>query len=189
MSLWYCAQTYFAQEAAAEANLRQRGFRTFSPSYLIRRAAPDYHIDRRLLFRGYIFVALDDPEIWPVVHRSRGVHHLMTQPPRPDADPDEYRLPTVVDEHAMTTLYDEALAHDEVRRGGGKFRHTHIARTSDITKGCHVRILSGPWQPFSVQEPVVDWSDGHRAALMLALFGRDTRVEFYHKDLERIADA
>jgi transcription antitermination factor NusG len=170
---WYCAQTQYQQEMQIQSRLRAQGIESFLPAFLVR--LRDYHISRRLLFNNYIFVRLSDPMQWPRVARTIGVSKVMTHAIDPD-DPEAYRSASGVCDKAIGSLYDQARRKDEVRRGG-----------PTITEGCFVKIIGGLWRG-AEQTPLVLWSDGAKAKLLLAIFGREQEVIFFHKDLELVKE-
>lgn len=178
MRPWYCAQTVPAKERLAQTNLERQGITTFLPGFL--KKGPDYHIRLQFLFRGYLFFSIDDPRDWPKVTRSIGVQRVILRSPdhKPGVLP--YLMPSLVASDAIDKLHSQALSYDEVRRSSKPRQPQRI-----IGPGCYVRIKAGTFadEPQG-QRALVDWSDGQRASLLLEIFKRTVRVEFYQRDLE-----
>ncbi len=181
MRIWYCARTVPNEEWRAKRHLEQQGMTAFLPLYLKRYGSRN--IRPLLLIRNYIFISLSDPGRWPLITRTIGISNLLTF--QPDETQSEYKEPSSLGSEAIEGLRLQALSMDEVRKDGAVPRPPKLV----ITLGCHVRILRGPLTMFNVQEPIVDWSEQDRASLVLAMFGRDHRFEFYHKDLEVVSSA
>lgn len=187
MRLWYCIQSYPKHEIIARQQLERRGFPVFDPTYLVKYG--NRHIAHRRLFGRYMFVALENPLQWPEVAHTIGVAEVITgaaiaHDQRKPGDSEYRKALTINRSHSIESLREQALSMDEIRRDG---KPRAIAPPKAyITAGCCVRILSGPLVPFSIQNPIVEWADEERAALVLQLFGKDMRVEFYQRDLERV---
>lgn len=175
MRSWYCARTEPNREYEARRNLERKGFTTFLPGYLQKYASKNIRL--RLLFRNYIFVSFDDPMRWPDVQHTNGIHQVLLF----SQDDQEYLQPSNVGSEEIETLRACALTYDDFS--------TKRQPQQYITEGCYVRILTGPLKDTeSAQRALVEWEDGERAALALMLFNRETRVEFFIKDLELIKD-
>lgn len=176
MRPWYCVRAIPQHEIIAKKQLEQQGFATFDPTYLVK--LKDRHIAVRRLFGCYFFVSFDEPALWPQVKNTVGVADIITHQ---DGNC-PYRMASPISE-TIESLRKVALSLDEIKRDG-KARIS--APMQIITSGCHVRILAGPLQSFNVQKPIVEWADHERAALLISLFGRQMRVEFFLADLERV---
>jgi transcription antitermination factor NusG len=184
MREWYCARTHFNAEFVAKRHLEQQGFVSFLPTYLIK--DKQRHIRIRFLFKGYIFIALDEVSDWPKAHRTIGVHHLITYSPgQPEADHQPwYLMPSPVGSRAIAELYSQLLSMDEIRKGGPPRPPKQI-----ISEGCHVKILSGIFKDEEYgRKALVHWSESDRAGLLMRIFNREVVVEFYHKDLELVPE-
>lgn len=177
MRPWYCAQTEPNKEYHARQNLEQLGIPAFLPTYLVKDV--QRHLYPKRLFPNYVFFSLDDPILWPRLKTIEGILRVITN--HPDSK-DGYMMPSNVASEQINRLKALCLSYDEfVRKPGVKPRvQTYI------TEGCHVRILNGPFGAFSVQKPIVQWIEEDRAGLLLALFGKEMKVEFYLKDLEKV---
>lgn len=174
MRPWYCAQIYPGQEITARDHLAQQGVLSFLPTYLFKRK--DRHFVVRRLFSNYLFVSLDRPSDWPLVHRSYGVQQMITFQPK---DEDAYREPAPIASEAIEQLRALALSYDEIRRGGQRKLATQY-----ITAGCFVKVNAGPFKDEQfAQRALVEWADADRAELVISLFKREIRVQFYHRDL------
>jgi len=168
--MWYAAQTQFNKEFVVRDHLQQQGFtETFLPTYQTTYASRN--VRTKLLFRNYIFINLDDPMLWPRIQHTIGVSQMLTYaPPEPeDIEAPWYRVPLEIEYSAIESLRDQALNLDETRR-------------DLITKGCYVRVLSGPFMQ-QAQRALVTWADKDRAKLLLDIFNRKVSVEFFHVDL------
>ena len=179
---WYCARTYPNKEFESKRQLERQGFVTFLPCYLFK--TKSHHIRVRFLFKSYIFVALDDPSFWPQVHRTIGIHEMLTYAPeQPKADDQPwYLMPSLIGSAAIADLHIQALSLDEIRKGGIPHPPKQI-----ISEGCYVRVLSGFFKDEDyAQKALVHWSEADRAGLIMKIFNRDVVVEFYHKDLEMV---
>lgn len=177
MREWYCAQTYPNKEFHARDWLNRQGRTNFLPCFL--KKYKSHNIRVRLLFHRYIFFVLDDPVEWPSILKPEIIHHVMCCFPHANA---EYLMPNPVASKSIEELRIKALSYDEIRRGG-KFR----APVQLINEGCHVKVLSGVFRDEpQAQRALVDWSDHDRASLILKVFNREIRVEFYHRDLQLV---
>ena len=180
MRAWYCAQTEPNREYKARKYLELNGIPAFIPTYLTKDKSR--HLKVNLLFRNYIFFSLDDPALWPRIRTITGILKVITSNPIETSSP-WYAMPSAVASDAIERLRNACLALDEIRRdGGGKSKHVETY----ITAGCHVRIKDGPLADLSVQKPIVEWASEERALLVLMMFGRQHKIEFYIKDLELI---
>lgn len=128
----------------------------------------------RLLFRNYIFVALEDRYDYADVQRTIGVDHVLTYY---DSKACTY-LPSEIDSNAVNSLRELSLEYDE---SNGRRKPNQY-----ITSGCYVRIISGPLKDMpGAKKAFVNWADKNRARLLLEMFnGKAKTVEFYQKDLE-----
>jgi transcription antitermination factor NusG len=178
MRPWYCAQTHPQKEPHARDELERQGFTVFMPSFLVK--DNHKHILARRLFAGYLFVSLDDWRLWPQVKNTYFIAGMMTHQP----EGSDYRMPNAIASDAIEKLRVLALSMDEVQRGGKE--RAKAPAQQIITAGCLVRIKTGPLVVFNIQQPVVDWTDGQRAALLLAMFGREMRIEFFVHELELV---
>lgn len=191
MRPWYCVHTQPLQELPVKQQLERQGWPCFAPIYLVK--LKNRHIARRLLFRNYVFVSLPDPTYWPRVKNTIGVANVLTHladaiDGKGNLQDIQYRMPSSTGSAAIETLRSQALALDEIKRDGGG-RPKQSPPLQLITAGCYVRILDGMFKDAAQgQRALVDWADHERAALVLQLFGRDARIEFYLKDLERLPD-
>lgn len=177
MRPWYCARTEPNKEFIARRELERRGITTFLPCYLKKR--PNRHIGLYLLFKGYVFISLDDPLSWPLVKRSPGVHDVFTHLPDDDS---EYQTATPVSTQSVEKLHQQSLALNEIRRHPGRPKVERL-----ISKGCHVKVTSGLFATEEyAQRALVDWAEDDRAALVLQMFNREVIVEFYLHDLEKV---
>lgn len=190
MRPWYCVHTQPLQELPVKQQLERQGWPCFAPVYLVK--SKSRHIHRRYLFRNYIFVSLPDPAYWPRVKNTIGVANVLTHladaiESKGNLSDIQYRMPSAAGSEAIEQLRSQALALDEIKRDG-QGRLKQIAPLQLITAGCYVRILNGVFKDAEQgQRALVDWTDHERAALLLELFGRKTKIEFYLKDLEHVA--
>lgn len=175
---WYCASVEPNQERIAQKYLNMVGVPTFLPGYLVKQKPPKRrNIEFKLLFRGYIFFSITDPALWPSVRYTKGVSRVLL---RGDKDTPWYQMPGSVASEDVEQLRTKALSYDEVRRNGGARQTMQY-----IDAGVFVKIKSGPLadEPFA-QRALVHWSEGERAQLLLMMFNREVKCEFYHRDLE-----
>lgn len=181
MRPWYCARTHYNQEFEARKHIERMGFPVFLPSYLVKYKSSN--IRPKLLFRNYIFFSLDDLMDWPRVRHAFGVADVLLYSPTDDdaSTVPWYQMPSPAGSKAIESLRALALSYDEIRRTAKVDAPSRPVQI--ITQGCYVRIDNGPLKDFSVQKPVVDWADEERAFLVLSIFGRQHRIEFYLKDL------
>lgn len=186
MRPWYCVQTQPNQELPVKQQLERQGMPAFAPIYLVKLA--NRHIARRLLFRNYVFVSLDNPAHWPRVKNTIGVLNVLTcLSEKIEAAGNltdiSYRVPSDVGSAAIESLRKVCLSYDEVRREG-KPKALPRPPQQLITEGCFVRVMAGMFKDSEQgQRALVEWSEHDRAQLVLELFGRKARIEFYHHDL------
>lgn len=187
MPMWYCAQTQPNKEFEAQDILTHKGFETFLPCYLIKYKSRN--IRRKLLFRNYIFVAMDDEVNWPIIHHAPCILRMITYSPEDKEANNQpwYMMPSPVASTAIARLHSLALSQDEIRKGGKIGKPNRVVNL--ITSGVYVKILRGPMQGFSVQKPIVEWTDEQMAGLRLMMFGREHKFTFYKKDLEVLDQA
>lgn len=188
MPPWFCVQTFPNQEDQARRQLERQGFATFLPLFLVK--TKNRHISVRNLFPGYLFVSFDDLALWPRVHRSYGVAKVLTylpgRPlpragetlPKPPPMPDFFTPLQLTS--SIESLRLQALSMDEIRRGG---REPPPPRQL-ITTGCYVRVMQGTFA--GPDAALVEWSTPERAGLLMQMFNRKVRVEFYQKDLQLV---
>lgn len=192
MRPWYCVHTQPLQELPVKHQLERQGWPVFAPIYLVK--LKNRHIARRLLFRNYVFVSLPDPAYWPRVRNTIGVAGVLTHladaiESKGNLQDIQYRMPSAAGSDAIEQLRSQALALDEIRRDGGGRRPKQSAPEQLITAGCYVRILDGMFKDsLQAERALVEWADHERATLILALFGREAKLEFYLKDLARLPD-
>ena len=174
--MWYAAQTKFNKEFDVRDRLSERGFTdTFLPSYLVKYDSGN--VRPRLLFRNYIFVAMDDPLRWPDIQAIPGITKVLTYPPPPADEELGYRLPSRLADSALDSLRKCAEAQADIWSGALR------RRLEIITSGCYVRVLrDGPLRP-ELQHALVEWTDRHKVGLVLDLFNRKVSVEFYRRDV------
>jgi transcription antitermination factor NusG len=141
---------------------------TFLPEYMVRYQSGN--LRPKLLFHSYIFVALNEPILWPRLAAVIGVNRVLTYQPKDD---DAYKEPMPVASDSIDMLRAAALDRDESDENRDL-----------IEPGCRVRIVKGPMQGFSVQKPLVEWTDAERAGLVIYMFNRRSVVEFYLNDLQ-----
>jgi len=161
--MYICAQTHHGREALADDNLRRQGLETFLPTY--REQRKDGSEVVRYLFPSYIFIAMEAMEYWPIVHRSIGIKQVLTFHPNKK----EYIEPSLLSSEAIETLRRSATLDEqkEARR---------------ITAGCYVKILSGVFAG-QAESALVEWADNTRATLLISIFNRRVRAQFYLRDL------
>lgn len=178
MRTWYCAQTEPNKEHKARKYLEMSGIPAFLPTYLTKDKSR--HITVNLLIRGYVFFSLDDPSLWPRLRTITGILKVITT----SSDQLWYAMPCVTASKEIEHLRKLCLSYDEYRRdGGGRQKRTQTV----IDAGCHVRVLSGPFaEIINEQKPLVEWADEERALLPFMMFGRECKLEFFIKDLERV---
>ena len=174
--MWYAAQTKFNKEFDVRDRLERNGFPdTFVPSYLVKYDSGN--IRPRLLFRNYIFVAMDDPDRWPDIQATPNVTKVMTHPPPPEQAELGYRRPSAVSDAALDSLRKCAEAQADIWSGALR------RRLEIITEGCYVRVLrDGPLRP-ELQRALVTWADQQKVRLLLDMFNRKVSVEFYRRDV------
>ena len=176
---WYCAQIHVGQEQRASIELARQGVVSFLPCFLVKQR--DRHVARRLLFSNYLFIKLVSPSDWPVVEHSYGVNRMLVYPPSQC----EYYMPQQLTDRSVESLREQALSFDEIQRGGK--REEQLPR-SLITAGCYVKVNAGVFKDEAfAQKALVDWADAERALLLLTMFKREIKVEFYHRDLILLA--
>jgi transcription antitermination factor NusG len=175
MRPWYCARTEPNKEFEARRQLERRGFVVFLPTYLKKYESRNTRL--RLLFRNYIFVSFDDPNLWPEVTHTPGILSVITHQPEHHT----YLMPSPICSDAIETLRQQALAIDEV--SGGASNHPQ----QYITAGTYVKVISGYFQgEAQTQKALVHWADHERATLLLNMFNRQVSVQFYQKELEKV---
>jgi hypothetical protein len=180
MRKWYCAQTEPNKEHKARKYLEMSGIPVFLPTYLTKDKSR--HLKVNLLIKGYVFFSLDDPALWPRLRTITGILKVITT----QSDQLWYAMPSEAASKEIEHLRGLCLSYDEYKRdGGGMQRRTETY----ITAGCHVRMSEGSANPFAewvnIQQPIVEWTDEARACLPIMMFGRENKIEFYLKDLER----
>lgn len=163
--LYICAQTQYKQERWAGENLRRQGLEPFLPTYRHRIKDGSYSV--RLLFPSYIIVGLEHQTQWPIVQRTLGIKQVLVFQPRRR----EYMEPSEIPTEAVESLRSIAVPDER-------------NEPTRITKGCYVRILSGV---FAGQEgadrALVEWADNVKATLLVSIFNRQIRAQFFLKDL------
>lgn len=170
MTIWYGAQTQYNKEFAVRDRVALLGLgETFLPSYMVKYKSRNSRA--KLLFHSYIFVALEDPVSWPRLANLDGVNRVLTYQP---AAEDAYRDVLPIASNSIELLRAAALERDE----------EHHPNRDLIHPGCCVRIKSGPNKAFSIQKPIVEWTDTDRVGLVIYMFNRRSVVEFYLGDLE-----
>jgi len=178
---WYCAQTEPNKEYKARRYLELAGIPVFLPAYLTKDKSR--HIKANLLFKGYVFFSLDDPVLWPRLRTITGILRVITT----SSDQLWYAMPSAVASEEIESLRSHCLSYDEIDRNGtGREKRPQTY----ITAGCHVRIKGNVDNPFSdfidLQKPIVEWADEQRACLPIMMFGREHKIEFFMKDLEKV---
>lgn len=181
--LWYCARTNYNREWPVQKELTRQGINSFLPCYLTRSKSGNFN--HNLLFRNYIFFTLADVLDWPIVKRTIGIATVLTyQPPITDDDAPWYLRPSALGSQAIESLRQQCLDLDEVRRNGRRL--PIITKKQLLPVGCMVKILRGPFESYSIQKPIVEWSEKEKAGLILNMFGRSMVVSFFQKDLEQL---
>lgn len=175
MRSWYCVQTLPRQEPLAREGLERRGITVFLPSFLVKHR--NRHISVQPLFPGYLFASFDSIRDFNRVNYCEGVTRILTH----QNSLDDYKMPEAIAAAEIEGLRAQALGFDQIKRTGARRRPPQQV----ISAGCYVRILSGPLagDP-TTQRALVEWTDGKRATLLLTIFNRQTRAEFFQKDLE-----
>lgn len=151
MSSWYVVNTLPHQEARAEANLRQQGYRAWLPS-IKRSRRHARRIDSVLapLFPGYLFVELDlEQETWWSINGTFGVRRLISHGDRPAPVP---------------TGFMDALRHTLDADG-------LVAVPEPLAPGQKVRILAGPF--VDCVGTLLFLAAKNRVALLLSVLGRE----------------
>src|SRR6266487_6598914 len=124
---WFLVNAQPKSEGKAELHLGAQGFRTFQPQ--IRktiRHARQLRTVRAPLFPRYLFVILDlERDRWLSVRSTVGVSHLFTQEGRP--------VPVPV-----------GIVESLIERSAANLTRLD----TDLVKGKHVRILTGPFADF-----------------------------------------
>ena len=178
MRPWYCAMTAPRLEKVAQQGLERLGMATLLPGYLVR--DKHRHVLVKFLFPGYIFVS-GPPTLWPRVRSAPGITGIMLYQPAGS----EYKMPSSIASEEIDSLHSKALSFDEVKRdGGSRIQVKQPAKI--IPPGCFVRITKGVFAGDCVQKALVEWSNQERASLLIDLFGRKIKAEFYLSDLERV---
>lgn len=92
MKRWYVVNTLPHQEARAEIQLRQQGYRPWLPTVRrTRRHARRIETIRAPLFPGYLFVELDvDAQPWSPINGTFGVRRLIADRDRPAPLPADF---------------------------------------------------------------------------------------------------
>jgi transcription antitermination factor NusG len=173
MTVWYCAQTQYNKEFIVRDHVARLGLgMTFLPSYLVKYKSRN--VRPKLLFHNYIFVALNETILWPRLAAIIGVNRVLNYQPK---DENAYKEPSPLASSAIEQLRATAMDQEDVWAGMNRRREI-------IEPGCHVRIVKGPMQQFSIQRPLVEWTEDERAGLVINMFGRGMVIEFYLRDLK-----
>jgi len=186
---WYCAVVHNNQEWQVRQRLIQRGIPCMLPVYLKCDKATHYHLVAKLLFHRYVFVHLDDPSKWPQIRWTAGISHLLLHRPHLA----DYDMPSPAGSAAIATL-QQVAANLDVRQRGIPRNLPSIALAAPIPvidAGCHVRVRDDHPLSRLVDDrgALVNWSDAERAEVVIKIFGRDSPIEFYLKDLELVPNA
>lgn len=120
MMRWYVVNALPHQEARAESNLRQQGYRSWLPTIRrSRRHARKIDTVQTPLFPGYLFVELDlDRDAWSPINGTFGVRRLIGHRGRPAPVPGDFMdaLRGTIDRDGHVTVPDSGL------RPGSKVR-------------------------------------------------------------------
>lgn len=174
---WFVARTENNRENAAAESLKSLGVTYFLPTYM-KTYKPSYSYRPMFLFRNYIFFSTDNPKCWPLINKADGIAYVLTSKP----DGGLYQMPCAIDSEAIESLREQSLELDEEKNG------RIVKRRQYITKDCYVRIISGPFAGMEgTDRALVDWSNNDRASLLLKLFGKEVRAQFFIKDLQKVS--
>lgn len=151
MSRWYVVNTLPHQEARAEVNLRQQGYRPWLPSMKrVRRHARRVDTVAAPLFPGYLFVELDvESEAWGPINGTFGVRRLLCHRERPAP---------------MPAGFVEALR--QTADGDG-----FLSAPETLGPGQKVRLIAGPL--VDCVGTLMHLASNGRVGLLLHLLGQD----------------
>jgi transcription elongation factor/antiterminator RfaH len=157
---WFLAHTQPRSEGKAELHLGAQGFRTYLPQIqkTIRHARQLTTV-RAPLFPRYLFVILDlERDRWLSVRSTVGVSHLFTQEGRP--------VPVPV-----------GIVESLIERSAANLTRLD----TDLVKGKHVRILTGPFADFVGTLERLDGAG--RVQVLLELMGTAVPVSLHRSAL------
>lgn len=151
MSRWYVVNTLPHQEARAEINLRQQGYRPWLPSIKrLRRHARRTDTVRSPLFPGYLFVQMDvEREAWSPINGTFGVRRLLCLRERPAP------LPEGFVETLRGTADDEGF----------------LTAPETLRPGQRVRLVAGPL--VDCVGTLMHLAANGRVAVLLSMLGQD----------------
>lgn len=170
---WYVAQTHVGQEERATVELARQGIGSLLLKY--NQKKDDRHVVTKLLFSNYLLVELDSPYDWPAVHHTYGVNRMLVC----GDSQSEYLAPQRLLDRTVESLREQAQSYDEIER---------LDQAILITEGCYVKVKAGIFKDEAfAQRALVTWSEQDRARLRMSMFKREVEVEFYHRDLVKLA--
>lgn len=172
---WYVAQTHVGQEERATVELARQGIGSLLLKY--NQKKDDRHVVTKLLFSNYLLVELDSPHDWPAVHHTFGVNRMLVC----GDSKSEYLAPQRLIDRSIESLREQAQALDADQE-------EKLDQAILITAGCYVKVKTGIFRDEAfAQRALVTWSEQDRALLLLTMFKREVMVEFYHRDLVKLA--
>lgn len=169
---WFVLLTEPQMERKAAAHLIGRRFKTYLPEEAVwaRRGVRRQKVEvRRPIFRGYLFIHLSfeaDADRWNKVTTVPGIHRFMRLN-------DDF---AIVPDHEMHKLF----ATEQILLQPAKIR----GPASIFKAGEQVRATEGPFSGFAGEIERLD--DEQRISVLMAMFGRVTRVHFQAEQLEKL---
>lgn len=163
---WFCAETYYAQEAVAVEELTRQSFETFLPQVWERRTKNRKIIRVEVpMFPGYVFMRFDrQHDNWPVILNTKGIRALLGP---------HKSSPTAVPADLIHAIADNATHLNA--------EFAAMARAKLV--GRRLRVTTGPWFGFEGQCVM---HRGERVRLLMSLFGRETHIDTVTSRVERL---
>ncbi|HEY4136787.1 MAG TPA: transcriptional activator RfaH [Alphaproteobacteria bacterium] len=151
---WYVVNALPNQEARAELNLRQQGFRAWLPAFQrTRRHARKVETVSAPLFPGYLFVQLDvAKQAWACINSTYGIRRLICRHDLPARLPDGF--------------VDGLRAEVE----GGLF----VAPEDRLAVGDAIRVTEGPFADCVGR--LLSFASQDRVTLLLTLLSREVSI-------------
>ena len=168
-STWYCVHTHPRKEQLAEQCLLAQGYEVFAPVIEVKK--PRRALAIRPLFPRYLFVNVDQNQLWSPIQNTRGVSYILSWHVVENEDTEdevEYNAPAPI----------PAKIIEKLRRTIWQDVKETFARIHEQTR---VKVVAGAWWG---HQALCTWTDGERAKLLMSLFGRQFEIEFSVDHLE-----
>lgn len=154
--IWHAVQTKPGQEDRAAFNLLRQGYGVYLPKYSrLRRHARKVERVARPLFKGYLFIAIDDDRKgWRAINSTFGVARIVASA----------GLPVIVPDSII----------DNLRQREGQDGCIRLQPQRHLKRGDKVRVTDGVFESlFGLYEGM---KDSDRALVLIELLGRKVRA-------------